>query len=46
MIVMKKDERGRMDVNAWLLGRCVMQELDSVQYSGQIMQELDSMQCG
>ena len=46
MIVMKKDEGGRMDVNAWLLGRCVMQELDSVQNAVRKMQELDSMQCG
>ena len=34
-----------MDVNARLLGRCVMQELDSLQYAAQIMQELDSIHC-
>ena len=34
-----------MDVSAWLLGRCVMQELDSLHYTAQKMQELDSIHC-
>ena len=42
-----------VNANAWLLGpgnaqgikRFVMQELDSLQYVAQTMQELDSMQC-
>jgi hypothetical protein len=44
MMAKKKDERGCMgiNVNTRLLGRRVMQELDSVHYAAQTMQELDS----